>query len=123
MRMLTILAVGAALSFATAASAQQAGQPPAAAPNAPSAQSPSEAPTVRTVTIVDITELPQETQTQVNEMVAQQDEANLQQLRSSIDANNELKSALSARGLTSAHVIVANLTSDGNLILVTKKPS
>lgn len=122
MRMITILAAGATLAFAVAANAQtQAPQPPAQAP-ATAPEAPGGAPTtIRSVNIVDMTELPEATQTQVNEVVAQGGEASLQQLRSTIDANPEIKSALEAKGLTSAHVIAASMGPEGALTLVTKK--
>jgi hypothetical protein len=53
--------------------------------------------------------------------VAQRGEADLQKLRSSIDATPEIKSALEAKGLTSAQVIAASMSPEGALTLVTKK--
>jgi hypothetical protein len=132
MRRIAILAAGAALLFASAASAQQqpTAQPPAASPapeapaasptpEAPGAQ--STAPAVKSVTIVDIEELPEATQTQVDTIVAQTSEADLAALRNSIDAAPQIKSALEAKGLTSEQVIAASMGQDGTLTLVTKK--
>lgn len=123
MRMITILAAGVTLAFATAANAQEApatqqpAQAPATAPEAPAA-----APTtIRSVSIVDMTELPEATQKQVNDVVAQRGDADLQKLRSTIDANPEIKAALEAKGLTSAQVIAASMSPEGALTLVTKK--
>ena len=122
MRMITILAAGATLAFTVAANAQQApatqapAQAPATAPEAPAA-----APTIRSVNIVDLTELPEATQKQVNDVVAQRGDADLQQLRSTIDANPEIKAALEAKGVTSAQVIAASMSPEGALTLVTKK--
>ena len=123
MRKLTILAASAAFVFATAASAQQQpAEPPAspapAAPNAPSA-----APAINTVSIVDIKDLPEATQAQVNDVVAKRSDADLQKLRSSIDATPEIKSALEAKGLSSAQVIAASMGNNGALTLITKKAS
>ncbi|HEV2901189.1 MAG TPA: hypothetical protein VGX71_25775 [Pseudaminobacter sp.] len=124
MRMITILAAGATLAFTVAANAQQApatqapAQAPATAPEAPAA-----APTIRSVNIVDLTELPEATQKQVNDVVAQRGDADLQQLRSTIDANPEIKAALEAKGVTSAQVIAASMSPEGALTLVTKKSS
>ena len=56
-------------------------------------------------------ELPEDTQTKVNEVVAERGEDGLQKLRTSIDATPEIKSALEAKGLTSAHVIAASMGS------------
>jgi hypothetical protein len=122
MRMITILAAGVTLAFAVPANAQaQATQPPAEAPaTAPEAPAAAQ-PQIRSVNIVDMTELPEATQTQVNEVVAQGGEASLQQLRTTIDANPEIKSALEAKGLTSANVIAASMGPEGALTLVTKK--
>ncbi len=94
-------------------------QPPAAAPEAPS----SGAPNITSVNVVDIEELPEDTQKQVNEVVSQRGEADLQKLRTSIDGMPQLKSALEAKGLTSAQVIAASMGADGALTLITKKAS
>ncbi|CCV03974.1 conserved exported hypothetical protein [Mesorhizobium metallidurans STM 2683] len=128
MRKTIFLAAAATLTLATAAYAQQQpaqpqpAQPPAApAPAAPGPQ--SAAPTIQTVNIVDIKELPEATQTQVNQVIAQRGDAGLQKLRSSIDATPKVKSALEAKGLTSAQVIAASMSNDGALTLITKKAS
>ena len=126
MRMITILAAGVTLAFAMAA--QRAvhagprpspGTAPAAAPEAPAAAPPS----INSVSIVDIAELPETTQKQVNEVVTQRGDADLQKLRTQIDSMPQLKSALEAKGLTSAQVIAASMGADGALTLITKKAS
>ncbi|RWD41356.1 hypothetical protein [Mesorhizobium sp.] len=127
MRKTISLAAAATLLLATAASAQQQpapqpGEPPASpAPAAPGAQ--PEAPAIQTVNVVDIEELPEETQTKVNEVIAKRGEDGLQKLRSSIDATPQVKSALEAEGLTSAQVIAASMDTNGALTLITKKAS
>ncbi|WP_292271600.1 hypothetical protein, partial [Mesorhizobium sp.] len=83
----------------------------------------TEAPTIESVSIVDITELPKDTQTQVNQIVAQRGDAGLQTLRKSIDATPKVKSALEAKGMSSAQVIAASLQPNGALTLITKKAS
>jgi hypothetical protein len=126
MTRLTLLAAGAALAFATGASAQQQppAQPPAATMPAPAApEAPAAGPSIKSVTILDIEELPEATKTQVDAIVAQSSEAELATLRNSIDTMPEIKSALEAKGLTSANVIAANMTQDGALTLVTRKAS
>ena len=65
--------------------------------------------------------MPAETKARVNEVVAQRSDADLQKLRGSIDATPEVKSALEAKGLTSAEVIAASMGNDGALTLITKK--
>lgn len=136
MRMITILAAGASLAFAVAANAQAQStqapaqapaEPPAAAPAQPPAAAPEApstgAPNITSVNVVDIEELPADTQKQVNEVVAQRGEADLERLRTSIDGMPQLKSALEAKGVTSAQVIAASMGADGALTLITKKAS
>ena len=124
MRKMLLLAA-ASLMLASAASAQQqptpAQTPAAPTPAAPGA--PAAAPTIQSVNIVDIKELPEATQTQVNQVIAKRGDAGLQKLRSSIDATPEVKSALEAKGLTSAQVIAASMQPNGALTLITKKAS
>lgn len=120
-----ILLAAASLMLASAASAQQqptpAQTPAAPTPAAPGA--PAAAPTIQSVNIVDIKELPEATQTQVNQVIAKRGDAGLQKLRSSIDSTPEVKSALEAKGLTSAQVIAASMQPNGALTLITKKAS
>lgn len=143
MRKITILAAGVALAVAPMAAAQAQSnqaqsnqaqstppvetpgqapapaQPPAAAPEAPAAQ----APAITSVTVVDIEELPEATQQQVDQVVAQRGDEDLKQLRSSIDSMPELKSALEAKGATTNDVIAASMAEGGALTLITKKAS
>lgn len=135
MRIFMTIAAGAALAVGpvVAAHAQSAttppvetpGQapvpaaPPAAAPEAPAAA----APAITSVTVVDVQELPEATQKQVNDVVTQRGDADLQQLRSSIEAMPELKSALEAKGATASDVIAASMGEGGALTLITKKAS
>jgi hypothetical protein len=134
--MITILAAGATLAFAVAtgaqaqstqAPAQDPAQPPATAPAQPPAAAPeapsSGAPNITSVSVVDIEELPEATQEQVNQVVSQRGEADLERLRTSIDGMPQLKSALEAKGVTSAQVIAASMGADGALTLITKKAS
>jgi hypothetical protein len=130
MRMITILAAGASLAFAVATGAQAQStqapaEPPAAAPARPPAAAPETtgAPNITSVSVVDIEELPEATQKQVNEVVSQRGEADLERLRASIDGMPQLKSALDAKGVTSAQVIAASMGADGALTLITKKAS
>jgi hypothetical protein len=124
MRRLAILAAGAALLAAPAAYAQQEpATPPAASPAPAAPQAPSAAPTVKSVTVVDIKELPAATQTQVDTIVKQTSATDLAALRNSIDASPEIRSALEAKGVTSAQVIAASMAQDGALTLVTRKES
>jgi hypothetical protein len=117
-----ILAAGATLMLAAAASAQQQPAEPPASPAPATPNAPSAAPTIQTINVVDIEDLPKETQAQVNDVVAKRSEDDLKKLRSSIDATPEVKSALEAKGLTSAQVIAASMGDNGALTLITKKP-
>ena len=127
MRKTIVLAAAASLMLAGAASAQQQpAQQPAPAPTAPAPAAPSAqpaVPTIQSVNIVDITELPKETQTQVNQVIAQRGDDGLKKLRSSIDATPKVKSALEAKGLSSAQVVAASMEPNGALTLITKKAS
>jgi hypothetical protein len=120
MRKITLLATGAALVlFATAAGAQQQPAPEPSAPATPETQ--QTAPTIKNINVVDIEQLPKATQDQVNQVVAQRSDADMQKLRGSIDARPDLKSALEAKGVSSAQVVAASLAQDGTLTLITKK--
>jgi hypothetical protein len=129
MRKTTVLAAAATLMLAGAASAQQqpaqqpAPAPAAPAPGATTPQAQPAVPTIQSVNIVDITELPKETQTQVNQVIAQRGDDGLKKLRSSIDATPKVKSALEAKGLSSAQVVAASMEPNGALTLITKKAS
>ena len=127
MRKTIVLAAAASLMLAGAASAQQQpAQQPSPAPTTPAPAAPKAqpaVPTIQSVNIVDITELPKDTQTQVNQVIAQRGDAGLQKLRSSIDATPKVKSALEAKGLSSAQVVAASMEPNGALTLITKKAS
>ncbi len=120
MRMITTLATGAALALSMAANAQtpspSSPRPPASAPQTPSAP-----PTIQSVNVVDISELPAATQSQVTEIVSQRGDGELQKLRSSVDSTPTIKSALEAKGLSSTHVLFAQMSENGLLTIVTKK--
>ena len=121
MRKITMLAAGAALLLAGAASAQQQPAPAPSQPAQPAPSAPAKPPEISKVDVVDIEQLPKETQDQVNQVVAQRGDEGLKQLRSSIDARPDVKSALDAKGMSSAQVIAASLGTDGTLTLITKK--
>jgi len=134
MRTILALAAGASLALTVAATGAQAqttspqapsaAQPPAAS-SAPASPGPSSsaAPSIKQINVVDIKELPEATQTKVNAVVQQGSEADLQQMRSSLDSNAQIKSALQAKGVSSAQVVLASMDADGTLTLVTKKAS
>jgi hypothetical protein len=121
MRKITMLAAGAALLLAGAASAQQQPAPAPSQPAPPAPSAPTKPPEISRVDVVDIEQLPKETQDRVNQVVAQRGDEGLKQLRSSIDSRPDIKSALDAKGMSSAQVIAASLGNDGTLTLITKK--
>jgi hypothetical protein len=127
MRIITTVAAGAILALTSVAYAQapstQAPSTPSPSTRGPAApqQTPGNAPAIQSVKVVDMKELPEETRAEVDKVVAQRGPAQLQQLRQSIDATPQIKSALEAQGATSAQVIVASLSPEGVLTLVTKK--
>jgi hypothetical protein len=125
MRKAMLLAATATLMMAGAASAQQQPTPqPRPAPTEPAApKAQPSVPTIQSVNVVDISELPKDAQTQVNQIVAQRGDAGLQTLRKSIDATPKVKSALEAKGVSSAQVIAASMQPNGALTLITKKAS
>ncbi|TGP51726.1 hypothetical protein EN802_18890 [bacterium M00.F.Ca.ET.159.01.1.1] len=127
MRKTIFFAAAAVLMIAGTAGAQQQPTPqPSPAAPAPAQATPKTqpgVPAIQSVNIVDITELPKDTQAQVNQIVAQRGDAGLQTLRKSIDATPKVKSALEAKGVSSAQVIAASMQPNGALTLITKKAS
>lgn len=122
MRKLLVLAAGSFFALATAAGAQDTTVPsePTPAPQ-PAPSAPATPPTIQSVNIVDVSELPAETQSQVDKIEKERSDADVQKLRSTIDATPEIASALQSKGLTSADVVVASLNQNGALTLVTRK--
>lgn len=124
MRMITLLSAGTALALSTAVFAQSPQRAPAPAPNeapATAPQAPATQPKIQSVKVVDISELPETTQAEVNQAVSQRGDSELQKLRTAIDAAPGIKSALQAKGLTSMHVLIAQMNDEGELMLVTKR--
>jgi len=115
-----LLAASFVFVGAVAANAQETAPQP---PSQPPAEAPNTAPKIQAINVVDVSELPQETQKQVEQVVAQGSEENLRQMRSSIDAFPQAKAALEAKGATSAQVVATSMGEDGTLTLITKKNS
>ncbi|MGN6146132.1 MAG: hypothetical protein ACTHOP_21365 [Mesorhizobium sp.] len=121
-----MLAASLAFIGASAANAQTSptpSQPPAQPPTQPPAAEPDAAPKIQRFNVVDVSELPQETQKQVEQVVAQGNDATLKELHSTIDATPEAKAALDAKGATSEQVVATAMSKDGTLTLITKKKS
>lgn len=122
MRLIPMLAAGAVLMLPLAATAQApSGQPSPAQPPAAAPQAPATPPAIKSVNVVDISELPEATRSQVNQVVAQRGDGELRKLQTAIDSAPNLKSALEAKGLSATHVVLAQINDDGELTLVTKK--
>lgn len=120
MRKAIITALGVAFIGANAAYAQTSPAAPRAA-QPPAAQ--QTAPAIQRVDVVDISELPKTAQGQVNSVVAQQSEAQLDNMRELIDGSPQARSALQAEGVTSKQVIATSMDDSGTLTLITKKAS
>ena len=126
MRKVFMLAASLAFIGASAANAQTSPTPsqsPAQPPTQPPAAEPDAAPKIQRFNVVDVSELPQETQKQVEQVVAQGNDATLKELHSTIDATPEAKAALDAKGATSEQVVATAMSKDGTLTLITKKKS
>ena len=121
MRTVLMLAASLTLIGTLAANAQSSStqQAPAQAP----AAAPETTPKIQRFNVVDVSELPQDTQKQVEQVMAQSNEDSLKQLRSTIEATPEAKAALDAKGATSEQVVATAMGTDGTLTLITKKKS
>lgn len=124
------LAFAAAPAFAQSAapadpSPPREAAPPAVQPATPQSQAPAEAapgvPAIQSISVVDFTELPAETQGQVDKLSKERGEEELVKLRSTLDSVPQISSALKEKGFTSADVVVASLSPNGALTLVTRK--
>ena len=124
MRMITIAVAGAAAVLAAAANAQApAPERPAAQPPTSSQEAPANAPTITSVKVVEIDELPEPTKAQVNQLVATRTADELEKLRQAIEKAPAVKSAVEAKGFSSRDVVLAQVSNDGELTIVTRKAS
>lgn len=112
MKKLLIVAAAASVSFISPGLAQDT------APAAPEAQ--QAVPSIQNVSIVSRSVLPAESQAQIDGLVASRSEEQMQQLRSTLGAEPVVVQALEANGVSPDDVIVAQLTPQGALILVTE---
>ena len=122
MRKVFMLAASLAFIGAGAANAQTS-PTPSQPPAQPPATAPEAAPKIERFSVVDVSELPQETQKQVEQVVAQGNDATLKELHSTIEATPEAKAALDAKGATPEQVVATAMGKDGTLTLITKKKS
>lgn len=112
-----ILLAGITFASAGAALAQDA------APSQQPATPPVTAPAIQSVNVIDVSELPQETQTQVDKIVQETSDESMQQLHSMIESTPEAKAALDAKGASANQVVATSMGADGTLTLITKKNS
>jgi len=122
MRMITIAVASAAAILAGAAIAQApTPERPAAKPPASSQEAPANAPTITSVKVVELDELPETTKAQVNQLVATRTADELEKLRQAIEKAPAVKSAVEAKGFSSRDVVLAQVSNEGELTIVTRK--
>lgn len=110
-----IVAVSLALALAPSAAFAQSAQMPETGAQAPAA------PSVKALNIIDISELPAETKTQVEQIVAKSSKTEREGMKSALDRSPAIGKALAAKGADSSMVVATNLGRDGTLTLVTRK--
>lgn len=124
MRMITIAAASAATILAGAAYAQAPStERPSAKPPASSQEAPAGAPTITSVKVVEIDELPEASKAQVNQLVATRTAAELETLRQAVEKAPTAKSAVEAKGFSTRDVVLAQVSNEGELTIVTRKTS
>ena len=122
MRMITIAVASAATILAGAAHAQApAPASPSAQPPASSQEAPANAPTITSVKVVELDELPEATRAQVNQLVATRTADELEKLRQAIEKAPAVKSAVEAKGFSPRDVVLAQVSNEGELTIVTRK--
>lgn len=124
MRMITIAASSAAMILAVGAYAQAPStERPATKPPASSQEAPAGAPTITSVKVIEIDELPEASKAQVNQLVATRTADELEKLRQAIEKAPTVKSAVEAKGFSSRDVVLAQVSNEGELTIVTRKTS
>lgn len=124
MRMITIAAASTAVILAGVAYAQAPStERPSAKPPASSQEAPAGAPTITSVKVVEIDELPEASKAQVNQLVATRTADELEKLRQAIEKAPAVKSAVEAKGFSTRDVVLAQVSNEGELTIVTRKTS
>ncbi len=124
MRMITIAAASTAVILAGAAYAQAPStERPSTKPPASSQEAPAGAPTITSVKVVEIDELPEASKAQVNQLVATRTAAELETLRQAVEKAPAAKSAVEAKGFSTRDVVLAQVSNEGELTIVTRKTS
>jgi hypothetical protein len=122
--MITIATASVAAILAGAAYAQAPStELPAAKPPASSQEAPASAPTITSVKVVEINELPEASKAQVNQLIATRTTAELEKLRQAVEKAPAAKSAVEAKGFSTRDVVLAQVSNDGELTIVTRKTS
>jgi len=119
MRSVTIAIIGAALIVSGSAGAQAPASPTPPA-NAPQ-QNEETTTTIKSVNVVDLDALPAAAQEQINQEVTKQPAEKIQQIRTAIESEPKLKSALASKGFAPRDVVTAALESEGELTIVAKR--
>lgn len=119
MRNAAIAMIGAALIASGSAGAQApaAPRPPADAPR----QNDETTTTIKSVNVVDLDALPAAAQEEINQHVTKQPAEKIQQIRTAIESEPKLKSALASKGFAPRDVVTAALDSEGELTIVAKR--
>ncbi|WP_420408493.1 hypothetical protein [Hoeflea sp.] len=121
MKRTIILAATVALT-GTPALAQSVQSAPKADPMPQTqAQAPEQQTQIRAVSVVDVSDLPEESQTQVSRIEAERSEGQLEALRNSIEGSPALVDALEKQGATPSDVVAASLSETGTLTILTRK--
>jgi hypothetical protein len=119
MRLIMLATLAGASMFISAAGAQTSA--PQRTPAQPPDQAQPATPAIKSINVIELNELPADTQTQVNEVVAKRSADDQQRLRTAIDGVPMAKAAIEAKGFTSRDVLIAQVDAEGGLLIVTKR--
>jgi FlaG/FlaF family flagellin (archaellin) len=115
--------LAATVAFAGTPALAQSAQPTPQAETMPQTQTqaPEQRTQIRAVSVVDVSDLPEESQTQISQIEAERSEGQLEALRTSIEGSPALVDALEKQGATPSDVVAASLSETGTLTILTRK--